>query len=642
MEDFVKTPDFITDKTLITFDQFQTNSAAALQNIDTFWAAMARSNLDFIKDFTEIRRGDFNHPVKIEWFPDAVMNVSANCLDRHLVEQGDKVAIIWVGDMPGTERKITYQEMTESVARWANVLKEHNVKRGDRVVLYLPMIPEAVMAMLACARIGAVHSVVFAGFSSNAVKDRIIDCNARLVITADEGYRGGKTTPLKATVDEAIQDLDVKHVLVVKRTGGEINMQPGRDHYIEELIQDASNVCDPEPMNAEDPLFILYTSGSTGRPKGLVHTQAGYLLYAMTTFKTLFDYRPEDVYFCSADVGWITGHSYVVYGPLAAGATVVMYEGIPTYPEADRYWKIIDQYKVTIFYTAPTALRALMQMGDEHLETSSRSSLRILGSVGEPINPEAWQWYFDKVGHGNCAVIDTWWQTETGGHMIAPPPSTPSMKPGWAMTPFWGIDPVLIDPSNQVIEGAGEGGLFIRHPWPGIARTIYGGHDRFLNTYFSQVAGLYCTSDGAIRDEQGHIRITGRVDDVINVSGHRFGTAEIESALVSHKNVAEAAVIGRDHEIKGTGIYAYVTLNHDVEPTEELKKELNQHVRKQIGAIASLDWLQWAPGLPKTRSGKIMRRILRKIAENQIDQLGDTSTLADPGVVKSLIENRID
>ncbi|HEY1096367.1 MAG TPA: acetate--CoA ligase, partial [Alphaproteobacteria bacterium] len=488
----------------------------------------------------------------------------------------------------------------------------------------------------------AVHSLVFAGFSAQALHDRIVDCGAKLVITADEGKRGGKIIPLKATVDQAVDKIDsVKNVLVVKRTGHKIPMNDSRDKYVDTLLDKMKTYFPAAEMNAEDPLFILYTSGSTGKPKGLIHTQAGYLLYSSLTFKTSFDYKPGDIYFCTADVGWITGHSYSVYGPLTTAATVLMYEGIPTYPEADRYWKIIDDHHVSIFYTAPTALRSLMQLGDQWLETTQRTSLRILGSVGEPINPEAWRWYFEKVGRENCAVVDTWWQTETGGHMILPPPSTPEMKPGWAMTPFFGIDPVLVDAQNNIIKGAGEGGLFIARPWPGMARTIYGNHERFIETYFSQHPGFYCTGDGAVRDAKGLIQITGRVDDVINVSGHRFGTAEIESALVAHKHVAEAAIVGRDHAIKGTGIYAYVTLNQGVTVTDELKKELNQHVRQQIGAIASLDWLQWAPGLPKTRSGKIMRRILRKIAAGQIDELGDTSTLADPAVINNLIADRI-
>jgi acetyl-CoA synthetase len=641
MNDIIKTPSSVSGNTAVSYEQFQETRAKALADTDGFWADLARSTVTWIKPFTIARRGDFNAPVKIEWFPDGVLNVSVNCLDRHLEKNGNTAALIWVGDKPGEDRKITYKELHADVCRWANLLKSKGVKKGDRVIIYLPMIIDAAAAMLACARIGAVHSVVFGGFSARALRDRIENCKADLVITADEGLRGGKAVPLKANVDEAVKDLNVKHILVVKRTGGKVDMQEGRDVYVDTLLPTMSDTCDPEPMNAEDPLFILYTSGSTGKPKGVVHTQAGYLLYAATTFRVLFDYKPGDIYFCTADVGWITGHSYVVYGPLFNAATSLMFDGIPNYPEPDRYWKIIDDHKVNIFYTAPTALRALMRLGDQWLDTTKRDSLRVLASVGEPINPEAWLWYFNKVGKQKCAVVDTWWQTETGGHMIAPPPSTPEMKPGKAMTPFYGIEPVLVDTQGKIIKGTGEGGLFIARPWPGIARSVYGDHARFIETYFSQVPGLYCTGDGAMIDKDGDVQITGRVDDVINVSGHRFGTAEIESALVAHPAVAEAAVVGRDHEIKGTGIYAYVTTKAGVTVTDELKKELNTHVRKQIGAIASLDWLQWAPGLPKTRSGKIMRRILRKIAANELESLGDTSTLADPAVVDDLVKNRI-
>jgi acetyl-CoA synthetase len=641
MNDIIKTPSSVSGNTAVSYEQFQETRAKALADTDEFWSDLARSTVTWTKPFTIAQRGDFNAPIKIEWFPDGVLNVSVNCLDRHLEKNGNTAALIWVGDKPGEDRKITYKELHADVCRWANLLKSKGVKKGDRVIIYLPMIIDAAAAMLACARIGAVHSVVFGGFSARALRDRIENCKADLVITADEGLRGGKAVPLKANVDEAVKDLNVKHILVVKRTGGKVDMQEGRDVYVDTLLPTMSDTCDPEPMNAEDPLFILYTSGSTGKPKGVVHTQAGYLLYAATTFRVLFDYKPGDIYFCTADVGWITGHSYVVYGPLFNAATSLMFDGIPNYPEPDRYWKIIDDHKVNIFYTAPTALRALMRLGDQWLDTTKRDSLRVLASVGEPINPEAWLWYFNKVGKQKCAVVDTWWQTETGGHMIAPPPSTPEMKPGKAMTPFYGIEPVLIDTQGKIIKGAGEGGLFIARPWPGIARSVYGDHERFIETYFSQVPGLYCTGDGATIDQGGDVQITGRVDDVINVSGHRFGTAEIESALVAHPAVAEAAVVGRDHDIKGTGIYAYVTTKAGVTVTDDLKKELNIHVRKQIGAIASLDWLQWAPGLPKTRSGKIMRRILRKIAANELESLGDTSTLADPAVVDDLVKNRI-
>ncbi len=637
----IKTPTRVAEKASLSFAEFQKKQKQALENPESFWGDLAKQELDWIKPFSVVQRGDFSEPVNIEWFPDGVLNVSANCLDRHLEKNGDKTAILWVGDKPDEEKRVTYKQLHAETCRWANLLKHYGVHKGDRVVIYLPMIVEATAAMLACARIGAVHSVVFGGFSAQALRDRVRDCSASLIITADEGLRGGKTVPLKANVDEALKDDHIAHVLVVRRTGAKVAMQQGRDIYVEDILPQMPDHCAPEPLNAEDPLFILYTSGSTGKPKGLVHTQAGYLLWASVTFKTLFDYKPDDIYFCTADVGWITGHSYIVYGPLANAATSLMFEGVPTYPEADRYWQIVDQYKVTIFYTAPTALRALMRLGEKWLETTKRDSLRILGSVGEPINPEAWMWYFDKIGKKQCAIVDTWWQTETGGHVLAPPPSMPEMKPGMAMTAFWGINPVLIDTHNNTIDGPGTGALFIAKPWPGMARSIFNNHPRFIETYFAQVPGLYCTGDGAARDADGDILITGRVDDVINVSGHRFGTAEIENALVAHPAVAEAAIVGRNHEIKGTGIYAYVTTKEGVAVSDELKKELNAHVRKEIGAIASLDWLQWAPGLPKTRSGKIMRRILRKIAANQMDDLGDTSTLADPAVVEDLVKNRV-
>lgn len=644
MSEIITTPARVAQHTILPHGAFLARQQGALNNPTLFWAATARRELDWITDFKTVQSGDFHAPVDIKWFPDGQLNVAANCIDRHLPAHADKTAIIWEGDTPGEVRRFTYAELADQVGRWANLLKQHRVRKGDRVIIYMPMIPEATFAMLACARIGAIHSVVFGGFSAQALKDRIHDSGAKIVITANEGLRGGKTVPLKQTVDEALDgNADVTDVIVVARTDNAVAMQAPRDKHAADLLADMATHCPVETMGAEDPLFILYTSGSTGKPKGLVHTQAGYLLYASLTFKTLFDYRPDDVYFCTADVGWITGHSYAVYGPLCNAATIVMFEGIPTYPDADRYWQLIDQHNVSIFYTAPTALRALMRLGDTHLDTTSRASLRILGSVGEPINPEAWLWYFHKVGKDQCAVVDTWWQTETGGHMISPPPSQPAMTPGRAMVPFFGIEPVLVDAQNTMIDGAAEGGLFIKHPWPGIARTIYGNHDRFIETYFSQHPGLYCTGDGAVRDADGFIQITGRVDDVINVSGHRFGTAEIESALVSHPSVAESAIVGRDHAIKGTGIYAYVTLKDGTAPTDDLKIELNKHVRHQIGAIASLDWLQWAPGLPKTRSGKIMRRVLRKIAAGQTgaDDLGDISTLADPGVVQDLIQGRI-
>ena len=641
MTEWVATPQRVLDRVSLSYNEFKDTAEEAAKDRDAFWAKAACDELVWTKNFTKIRDGDFNAPVKIEWFSDGQLNVSTNCLDRHLQTRGNQTALIEVGDTENSERKLTYAELHAQVCRWANVLRDQGVKKGDRVMLYLPMILEGAIAMLACARIGAVHSAVFAGFSSQALAARTQDCEAKLIITANAFQRGGKTVPLKANVDQALLDCpNVTKVLVVRRMADASQMKEGRDVYIEELVEKALPDCAPETMNAEDPLFILYTSGSTGKPKGVLHTTAGYLLYAKLTHKIYFDVQENDVYFCTADIGWVTGHSYVVYGPLANGTTSIMFEGIPNYPQADRYWKIIDQYKVTVFYTAPTAIRALMRLGDEFLQTTTRESLRIMGSVGEPINPEAWKWYFEKIGKSRATIVDTWWQTETGGHMMAPPPSLPKMIPGSAMLPFWGIEPVLVDATNQIITGAGEGGLFIKYPWPGMARSLYKNHDRFIETYFSQMTGMYCTGDGAVRDENGYVQITGRIDDVINVSGHRFGTAEIESALVAHKAVAEAAVVGRNHDIKGTGIYAYVTLKDGVAPTDELKKELNAHVRSTIGAIASLDWLQWAPGLPKTRSGKIMRRILRKIALNETNELGDTSTLADPGVVDDLIKNR--
>lgn len=642
MHKSVVTPPSVAGHTALSHDAFRMYYAASLADADSFWAKLARDNIDWIKPFSIVRRGDFNPPVKIEWFPDGALNLCVNCVDRHLQKNADKNAFIWVGDGPNETKSITYAQMYDTACRWGNMLRHLGVKKGDRVVIYLPMIPDAVAAMLACARIGAVHSVVFGGFSAQALADRVVDCGAKIIITADQGLRGGKTVPLKANVDDALKQCpNIEHVVVVRRTGNAVTMHNGRDIYADTLLPNMPGTCTPEIMNAEDPLFILYTSGSTGKPKGVLHTSAGYLLWAMVTFKTLFDHRPDDVYFCTADIGWVTGHSYIVYGPMANAATSILFEGIPTYPGPDRLWRIIDDHNVTLFYTAPTALRSLMRLGDDPLKTTKRHSLRIMGSVGEPINPEAWQWYFHAVGNGRAAIVDTWWQTETGGHMIAPPPSTPAMKPGMAMMPFWGVDPVLVDAQNNIIDGPGDGALFMRCPWPGMARTVFNNHARFIETYFSQIPGLYCTGDGAIRDADGHILITGRVDDVINVSGHRFGTAEIESALVAHHTVAEAAVVGRDHDIKGTGIYAFVTLRTGVTAHDALKAELNTHVRTTIGAIASLDWLQWAPALPKTRSGKIMRRILRKIAANDLDNLGDTSTLAEPAVVDDLIKNRI-
>jgi len=564
-----------------------------------------------------------------------------NCVDRHLAERGDQVAIIWEGDEPTDQKSITYKELHGEVCRFANVLKAQGVKKGDRVTIYMPMIPEAAYAMLACARIGAIHSIVFGGFSPDSLAGRIVDCTSNCVITADEGVRGGRKIPLKANTDEALKKCpDVKSVIVVKRTGGNVNMEAGRDVWYEEEAAKVSADCAPEEMNAEDPLFILYTSGSTGKPKGVLHTTGGYMVYASMTHKYVFDYQDGDIYWCTADVGWVTGHSYIVYGPLANGATTLMFEGVPNYPDASRCWQVIDKHDVNIFYTAPTALRALMREGDEPVKKTSRKSLRLLGSVGEPINPEAWLWYHRVVGDGRCPIVDTWWQTETGGILISPLPGATALKPGSATQPFFGVQPVVVDTDGNVLEGATTGNLCIDDSWPGQMRTVYGDHQRFVETYFIQYPGRYFTGDGCRRDEDGYYWITGRVDDVLNVSGHRMGTAEVESALVAHPKVAEAAVVGYPHDIKGQGIYAYVTLNAGEEPSEALRKELVTWVRKEIGPIASPDLIQFSPGLPKTRSGKIMRRILRKIAEDDFSNLGDTSTLADPGVVTDLVDNR--
>ena len=608
----------------------------------SFWAEQAK-RIDWIKPFTKVKNTTFDpHRVSIKWFEDGTLNVSYNCVDRHAEKTPDKTAIIWEGDDPNEQKIITYRELKEHVSRFANVLKAHGVGRGDRVTIYLPMIPEAAYAMLASARIGAIHSVVFAGFSPDSLAGRVQDCDSRLIITADEGVRGGRKIPLKANADAACdKSPSVETVIVVKRTGGDVTMKEGRDVWYHDVSDSVSSSCPPVEMGAEDPLFILYTSGSTGSPKGVLHTSAGYLVYASLTHQYVFDYKPGEVYWCTADVGWVTGHSYIVYGPLANGATTVMFEGVPTYPSASRHWEVIDKHKVAIYYTAPTAIRALMGAGDEHVKKTSRASLRILGSVGEPINAAAWLWYYNVVGDGRCPVVDTWWQTETGGILITPLPGATDLKPGSATKPFFGIQPALVDASGTVLEGAAEGNLIIVDSWPGQMRTIYGDHDRFMQTYFSAYPGNYFSGDGCRRDADGYYWITGRVDDVINVSGHRMGTAEIESALVAHDKVAEAAVVGFPHDLKGQGIYAYVTLMEGEEPTEELRKELVKWVRKEIGPIASPDLIQFAPGLPKTRSGKIMRRILRKIAEDSFDNLGDTSTLADPSVVDSLVENRM-
>jgi len=630
----------IAKNALITEQQYQQMYRQSVDDPDTFWAGQADKFVSWFKKWDQVSEWNFD-TVSIKWFLNAKLNVAYNCLDRHLQQRGDKVAILWQGDEPDAAKKITYRELHEQVCRFANVLKDRGVKKGDRVSIYMPMVPEAAIAMLACTRIGAMHSVVFGGFSPTALKDRILDSDCKVVITADEGVRGGKTVPLKANTDQALQDCpDVHTVIVYKRTGAAISWKAPRDIWYHEALATASPDCPAEPMDAEDPLFILYTSGSTGKPKGVLHTTGGYLLHAAVTHKYVFDYHDNDIFWCTADVGWVTGHSYLVYGPLCNGATTVMFEGIPTYPDAGRFWEIIDRHKVTIFYTAPTALRALMALGNEYVTRYSRSSIRILGTVGEPINPEAWEWYYHIVGEARCPVVDTWWQTETGGMMITPFPGATALKPGSATRPFFGVVPAIVDDQGNVIEGVAEGPLCINRSWPGQMRTVYGDHQRFINTYFRTYPGKYFTGDGARRDADGYYWITGRIDDVINVSGHRMGTAEVESALVLHPAVAEAAVVGYPHDIKGQGIYAYVTLMAGRKYEDALKKELIQHVRKEIGAIASPDLIQWAPGLPKTRSGKIMRRILRKIAANEIDNLGDTSTLADPSVVTDLIQNR--
>jgi len=614
---------------------------ASIANPDSFWREQAK-RLDWIRPFTVIKDTNFHLPVHIRWFADGVLNVAQNCLDRHLESRGDKTAIIWEGDNPSESRTVTYRELHAAVCRLANVLRDKGVQKGDRVTIYLPMIPEAAVALLACARIGAVHSVVFGGFSPESLRDRIQDSQSRVIITADEGLRAGKKIPLKANVDaEAAACSVVDTVIVVRRTGGHTEWLDGRDFWYHELTGAASDACPAEPMGAEDPLFILYTSGSTGKPKGVLHTTAGYLVWVSMTHQYVFDYRDGDIHWCTADIGWVTGHSYVVYGPLSNGATTLMFEGVPNYPDSRRFWQVCDKHKATIFYTAPTALRALMREGDGPVKDSRRDSIRLLGTVGEPINPEAWLWYHNVVGEGRRPIVDTWWQTETGGIMISPLPGAIAAKPGSATLPFFGVKPEIVDGEGKILSGAAEGNLCIADSWPGQARTLYGDHDRFGKTYFSTFAGKYFTGDGARRDEDGYYWITGRVDDVINVSGHRLGTAEIESALVAHPKVAEAAVVGYPHEIKGTGIYAYVTLIAGGQPSDELRKELTLWVRQEIGAIAAPDLIQWAPALPKTRSGKIMRRILRKIAANEHDQLGDTSTLADPGVVADLVDERM-
>lgn len=633
-------PADFADNAHIDAERYAQMYTRSIEDPDGFWAEQAEQFIDWFKPWDTVQEWDF-HKGDISWFAGAKVNVAYNCLDRHLEKRSAQTAIIWEGDDPSESRHISYAELHDEVSRFANALKGLGVKKGDRICIYMPMIPEAAVAMLSCARIGAIHSIVFAGFSPDALKDRINDSGCSMVITADQGLRGGRKVPLKANADIACEKTDsVKRMVVVKRGGEDVQWKDGRDLWYHELINGASNDCPAVEMDAEDPLFILYTSGSTGTPKGVLHTSGGYIVYASMTHKYVFDYKEGDIYWCTADVGWVTGHSYIVYGPLANGATTVMFEGIPTYPSVSRFWEVIQKHKINTFYTAPTAIRALMAKGDEAVTSVDRSSLKLLGSVGEPINPEAWEWYSRVVGDSRCPVIDTWWQTETGGILISPLPGATPLKPGSATRPFFGIVPELVDEQGNIVEGATSGNLVITRPWPGMMRSVYGNHERFKETYFALYPGYYCTGDGARRDEDGYFWITGRVDDVLNVSGHRLGTAEIESALVLHAAVAEAAVVGYPHDIKGQGIYAYVTLMNDHEPSDELKAELVKHVRAEIGPIATPDLLQWAPGLPKTRSGKIMRRILRKIAENDLGSLGDTSTLADPGVVDGLMENR--
>ena len=625
--------------THLTEAQYRAMYDASIADPESFWAEQARSTLTWSTPFSSVVESNLREG-QAKWFADGSLNVTVNCIDRHLPDRADQAAIIWEGDEPTDSLTITYSELSTRVNVMANILKSRGVKKGDRVCIYMPMIPEAAYAMLACARIGAIHSVVFGGFSPGALRDRILDANCESVITADEGVRGGKTIPLKHNVDLAVEECPNVHtVLVVPRTGADMTMVPERDVDYAAAAINASDDCPPEAMNAEDPLFILYTSGSTGKPKGVLHTTAGYLLGAAMTHRYVFDYKDGDIYWCTADVGWVTGHSYIVYGPLANGAVTLMFEGVPTYPDAGRFWQIIDKHAVNIFYTAPTALRSLMGLGDDFVTKSSRSSLRLLGSVGEPINPEAWEWYFHVVGDSRCPIVDTWWQTETGAIMITPLPGAIALKPGSATLPFFGVEPVLLNAEGQELEGEASGNLAIRSSWPSQIRTVYGDHKRCVDTYFSTYPGYYFTGDGARRDADGYYWITGRVDDVLNVSGHRMGTAEVESALVLHPAVAEAAVVGYPHDVKGQGIYCFVTLMQGTEGTDELRQALEQMVRTEIGAIAKPDILQWAPALPKTRSGKIMRRILRKIAENELDQLGDTSTLADPSVVDDLIQN---
>ena len=641
MSDVYPIPADIAKNALIDEKTYNEWYARSIKDPEGFWAEHGK-RIDWIKPFTKVKDVSYNGDVHIRWYEDGTLNVAANCLDRHLAKRGDQTAIIWEGDDPNESAHITYRDLHERVCRLSNAMTDMGIKAGDRVTIYLPMIPEAAVAMLACARIGAVHSIVFGGFSPDALAGRIQDCDSNLVITADEGLRGGRKVPLKANVDKALETCwSVKNVIVVKRTGGNIHMVTGRDSWYEDLVAKASPDHKPVEMSAEAPLFLLYTSGSTGKPKGVLHTTGGYLVYASMTHQYVFDYHEGDIYWCTADVGWVTGHSYIIYGPLANGATTLMFEGIPNYPTVSRFWDVVDKHKVNIFYTAPTAIRSLMREGEAPVKKTSRKSLRLLGSVGEPINPEAWTWYHRVVGDNRCPIVDTWWQTETGGILITPLPGATPLKPGSATRPFFGVVPMMVDAEGKELLGATDGNLCIADSWPGQMRTLWGDHERFKQAYFTTYPGRYFTGDGARRDEDGYYWITGRVDDVINVSGHRMGTAEVESALVAHPKVAEAAVVGYPHEIKGQGIYAYVTLIGGEEPTEDLRKELVNWVRKEIGPIASPDLIQWSPGLPKTRSGKIMRRILRKIAENDYSSLGDTSTLADPSVVDDLVDNRM-
>jgi acetyl-CoA synthetase len=641
VSDIYKSKDWVKDKALINKEDYKKLYNQSITDPLSFWEEQGK-RLDWYTPYTKIR--DYSYDINnlyIKWYEDGVLNVSYNCIDRHIEKLGDKVAILWEGDDPADTKKITYKELLIEVCRFSNGLKSLGINKGDRVTIYMPMIPEAAVAMLACTRIGAIHSVVFGGFSPEALAGRLEDCNSKFIITSDEGVRGGKIIPLKSNVDMAISKVkDFEKCIVVKRTGNDVPWNDKYDHWYHDLIDNSSDTFEPEKMSAEDPMFILYTSGSTGKPKGVLHTTGGYLVYASLTHQYVFDYHDDDIYWCTADVGWVTGHSYIIYGPLCNGATTVMFEGVPNYPTASRFWEIVDKHKINILYTAPTAIRALMSEGNKCLENTSRKSLRILGSVGEPINPEAWRWYYEAAGNSQCSIVDTWWQTETGGILITPLVGAIDMKPGSATLPFFGIKPSIVDKDNQEIEGPGEGSLCIDASWPGQMRTVYGDHDRFIDTYFKQYSGRYFSGDGCRRDEDGYYWITGRMDDVINVSGHRLGTAEVESALVLHQDVSEAAVVGYPHDIKGQGLYAFVTLNKGTEQNEQLENDLLAWVKKEIGSIAKPDFIQFTNGLPKTRSGKIMRRILRKISTNDYTNLGDTSTLADPSVVDELIHNR--